>query len=200
MRVVLAHSFDIVVQGLRKEMAAFPGLDLRAVVHSGAELEKALRDGCDLLVTGLFMPGFEGLDAVAELATGNPRVKIIVLTAYPQYSRAARKLGIPGYVLKSESASRIAHAIHVVAKGGTYYSEEPPTVRAPTPKPDVLSPRELEVLLAVARGCRNAEIARGLGITTRTVEFHKQNIKERLDLETSADLIRYVYEHALASR
>ncbi len=99
--------------------------------------------------------------------------------------------------MKSESAERIAHAIHVVATGGSYYSPQGPVEGNPPPKPDVLSARELEVLAGVAKGQRNAEIAQSLGITTRTVEFHKQNIKERLDLETSADLIRYAYENSL---
>lgn len=198
-RIVLAHSYDIVVQGLRAEMAAFPGLSLAEVVHTGPDLRLALDRGCDAAVTGLFMPGFNGLEAVRSLARDFPAVRIAILTAYPQYARQARKLEIPGYILKSESAGRIAHAIHIVAGGGSYYSAQDDSAPegAPAPKPDVLSAREVEVLTAVARGQKNAEIARDLGITTRTVEFHRQNIKERLSLETSADLIRYAYENAL---
>lgn len=197
-RIVLAHSYDIIVQGLRSELAAFPGITLAEVVHSGPELRAALQRGCDAAVTGLFMPGFKGIESIQELCRDFPQVRIAVLTAYPQYAKLARKLEVPGYILKSESAERIAHAIAVVARGGSYYSPDgEPSGTNPAPKPDVLSARELEVLSAVARGQKNAEIAQSLGITTRTVEFHKQNIKERLDLETSADLIRYAYENSL---
>lgn len=196
-RIVLAHSYDIIVQGLRAELAAFPGISLAEVVHSGPQLRAALERGSDAVVTGLFMPGFQGLDSVRDLGRDYPRLRIAILTAYPQYLKQARKLEIPGYILKSESAERIAHAIQVVATGGSYYSPQSPVEGNPPPKPDVLSARELEVLAGVAKGQRNAEIAQSLGITTRTVEFHKQNIKERLDLETSADLIRYAYENSL---
>lgn len=197
-RIVLAHSFDIIVQGLRAEMAAFPGLLLQDVVHTGEQLRASVARGCDAVVTGLYMPGFNGIESVKMLCREFPSLRLAILTAYPQYSRQARKLEIPGYILKSESASRIAHAIYVVASGGSYYSAESDAPAArPEPKPDILSARELEVLRAVARGSRNAEIAQDLGITTRTVEFHKQNIKGRLELETSADLIRYAYENNL---
>jgi len=198
-RIVLAHSFDIIVQGLRAEMAAFPALSLQDVVHTGDELRAALERGCDAVVTGLYMPGFNGIESVRGLCRDFPSLRVAILTAYPQYSRQAKKLEIPGYILKSESAPRIAHAIYIVASGGSYYSAdvEGADQLRPMPKPDILSARELEVLRLVARGSRNAEIAQHLGITTRTVEFHKQNIKERLQLETSADLIRYAYEHDL---
>lgn len=201
-RIVLAHSFDIIVQGLRAEMAAFPALSLQDVVHTGDELRSAVERGCDAVVTGLYMPGFNGIEAVRGLCRDFPSLRVAILTAYPQYSRQAKKLEIPGYILKSESAPRIAHAIYIVASGGSYYSadaEGAHQVQRPMPRPDILSARELEVLRLVARGSRNAEIAQDLGITTRTVEFHKQNIKERLALETSADLIRYAYENDLLS-
>lgn len=201
-RVVLAHSFDIVVKGLRQALEAFPSLRLTAVVHSGPDLEKAVAAGCDLAVTGLFMPGFDGLPAVERLAAGFKTVRFSILTAYPQYLNQARKAGIPGYILKSESTDKIAHGLFLVAQGKTYYSPVPESERTepdrPTPPPDLLTNREREVLLAVAAGQKNAQIGRNLEITTRTVEFHKAKIKEKLRLETSADLIRYVFENRLA--
>ena len=200
MRIVLAHSYDIVTQGLRAELASFSSLKLAKVVHDASGLRGALLDGMDLAVTGLFMPGFHGIASIEELCRDFPGLRIVVLTAYPQYYKQARKLGVSGYVLKSENATRIARAILDVAQGGTYYSPECENAivsEGQIPRPDVLSEREVQVIRAVAEGKKNAEIARALEITTRTVEFHKQKIKEKLGLETSADLIRYVYENRL---
>lgn len=201
-RIVLAHSFDLVVKGLRSALEGFPELRLSRVVHNRADLEAALQEGCDLVVTGLYMPGLDGLAGVESLVRSFPGVRFAILTAYPQYHKQAKKAGIPGYIMKSESASRIAQALSLLASGGSYYtpdlSRNAEAPGRPSPPPDLLSGRELEVLLAVAEGRKNADIGRSLAITTRTVEFHKAKIKEKLRLETSADLIRYVYENRLA--
>ncbi len=115
----------------------------------------------------------------------------------PEYVQRALEAGASGYVLKDASVEALLAAIEAVRAGGTYLSPglTRRMFRAQAPKP-VLSPRESEILSALARGETSKDIARRLDLSVRTVETHRQNIKRKLALDTPAELLRYALEHA----
>jgi DNA-binding NarL/FixJ family response regulator len=121
-----------------------------------------------------------------------------------EYVQQALQAGACGYVLKDAPGQEIITAIEAVAAGGMFFS---PALsmrpRAPTENPDrraQLSPRENEILAALARGESSKQIARTLDLSVRTVEAHRQNIKRKLDLEGQAELIKYAVERAQQKR
>jgi DNA-binding NarL/FixJ family response regulator len=126
-------------------------------------------------------------------------LQVLMLSMYdnPEYVQRALQAGARGYVLKDAPAAEIVAAIEAVAGGGTFLS---PAVskrlfRNQAPKP-VLSTRESQILSALAKGLSSKQIARDLGLSVRTVEAHRQNIKRKLELEGQAELIKYAVEHA----
>jgi DNA-binding NarL/FixJ family response regulator len=128
-----------------------------------------------------------------------PALRVLMFSMYdnPEYVQRALQAGARGYVLKDASADELLAAIEAVRAGGTFLS---PSVtrrmfRAQAPKP-LLTPRESEILSALARGESSKQIARALDLSVRTVETHRQNIKRKLELDTPADLMRYALEHA----
>jgi len=124
---------------------------------------------------------------------------VLMLSMYdtPEYVQRALQAGACGYVLKDAPAEEIVAAIEAVAAGGTFLS---PGVsrrlfRNQAPRP-LLSSRESEILAALGRGESSKQIAGALGLSVRTVETHRQNIKRKLDIEGQAELIKYAVEHA----
>ncbi|MGO3346724.1 MAG: response regulator transcription factor [Marinomonas sp.] len=110
--------------------------------------------------------------------------------------------GANGYVLKDVSSEELVQAINIVYQGGTYFSSKASDalfgqLAVNTSDVETLSPRESAVLAEVASGWSNKEIAQRLSISVRTVETHRQNIKRKLDIHSSAGLVKYAIEHNL---
>jgi DNA-binding NarL/FixJ family response regulator len=107
------------------------------------------------------------------------------------YMRQARLAGASGYVVKDGPSEELCRAIRAVCSGGTYFPRLPGTDACP------LTPREVETLRLICRGLRSKDIAKALGISLRTVDAHRMNIREKLGLDTVAELIGYAHENAL---
>jgi len=139
-----------------------------------------------------------GIELAARLLADHPGLRVLMLSMYdnPEYVQRALQAGASGYVLKDAPASEIVSAIRTVAEGGVFLS---PAVsrrlfRNQTPRP-LLSPRESQILAALARGLSSKQMARELDLSARTVDAHRQSIKRKLALDTQAELIRYAVEH-----
>jgi DNA-binding NarL/FixJ family response regulator len=145
------------------------------------------------------MKDMNGIELAARLQALAPAVRVVMLSMYdnPEYVQQALAAGARGYVLKDAPAAEIVAALEAAAAGGTFLS---PAVsqrlfRNQAPRP-LLTPRESEILSALARGESSKQIARDLGLSVRTVEAHRQSIKRRLGIEGQAELIKYAVEHA----
>ena len=208
-QIALGHRYAIIQDGLRLNISKF-STKLRVVlaVSSAEELFKALPSlSTDLIVVGLDLPGYEGAAILQHLQGKFPDRRVAVLTAKEASYRECMKHDPAGFIMKRESAARIVRAIETIVDG-TFYatpgvaeaSRSSEAARGPSPAGEpgaVLSAREREMLLLVAEGLRNADIAERLGIRLRTVEFHKTNLKRKLQAKTSGELIRYAYEQKL---
>jgi DNA-binding NarL/FixJ family response regulator len=136
-----------------------------------------------------------------------PSLKIIVLTVDgdEHVVREAMRLGVNGYVLKSNASAEILAAVDTVTRGQTYLSPEVTTTvaniyrRSMAPAPRALSPRETEVLRLLAAGQSSKQMADALGLSVTTVDSHRHNIMKRLNLSSVAELTKYAIREGLTS-
>lgn len=149
----------------------------------------------DLVVTDLSMPGISGLETIRLIRASDSAPRVIVLTAFcdAALANAAMDAGAQGYVVKNSAAEDLRAAIRAVMAGGSYRSAIIDVPQEPPPHPadglTRLTDREREVLALVASGMTAREIGRRLGITERTVAFHKDRMKERLGVSSTVELV-----------
>jgi DNA-binding NarL/FixJ family response regulator len=156
------------------------------------------------------MPALNGIEAARRLKQSNPDAKLIILTMHADLSfvSAAFEAGASGYVLKQSAATELVTALHDVDSGRRYISslilerlgtETLTFLRRPAKRSGDLTTRQREVLQLLAEGRVRKEIAQILGVSVKTVEFHKQKISEKLGIHTDAALTAYAIRHGIAS-
>jgi two-component system response regulator NreC len=202
--VVLADDHAVVRSGLRLLLAQ-SGIE---VVAEAGDVESALRyvrgHKPDVLVLDLNMPGEPSLPAIPRFLEASPDTHIVVLTMQeePQFAREALSSGATAYVLKEAAEEELVQAIHAAREGRTYVN---PSLGArlatqplePAGPPGGLSEREVDILRLIALGHTNAEIAKQLYLSVRTVETHRAHIQQKLRRTTRAELVRYALDHGL---
>lgn len=208
-RIVLADDHPMMRAGIRAMLQEVPEAEVVGEAGDGhealAQVEK-LRP--HLLLTDVAMPGLNGLDLAARLAKDLPEVRVIVLSmhASEQYVRRAMQAGAAGYVLKDAGPEELRLAVAAVARGESYLSpaiskqvisgylggtgQEPTSLER-------LTPRQREVLQLIAEGLRTKEIAKKLGISSRTVETYRAQLMEQLAIRDVAGLVRYAISAGL---
>jgi two-component system response regulator NreC len=203
LRIVLADDHVMLRDGLKSLVNAQPDMEVVGEADDGrAALAKAQELRPDVVVMDISMPELNGIQATEQLK-GRSQTKVLVLTAYDEvgYLRQLLQAGASGYVLKRAAAEDLVKAIRVVASGGVYLD---PTLAGKVVGGYVgrkklrgalqgveLSGREEEVLRLVAWGYTNKEVAGYLNISVKTVETHKTNLMEKLDLGGRSDIVRY---------
>jgi DNA-binding NarL/FixJ family response regulator len=207
--VLIADDHGIVREGLRRLLESEPDIQVCAEASDGREaLEMVEEHEPSLVILDITMPRLGGLEALERLRAKHPAVKVILLSMHgdPQFIRSAVTLGVDGYVLKNGRASELIDAVRAVMKGGSYFS--PPVAReiveqVRSPKRGssepftALSAREREVLHLIADGLSAKEIARDLGISTKTVEAHRTSLMRKLGARKATELVRYAVRHGL---
>lgn len=204
MRVVLADDHPIVRDGLRRLINQQADMRVVGEAENGdAACQTARLLLPDVLVMDLSMPGLGGQEATARVRRESPDVKVLVLTVHEerQYLTQLLRAGASGYVLKRAAPAELVRAIRTVAEGGTYIDPslagtvvegyldaEKAASRA---SEDLLSDREREVLVSIARGFTNKEIAGHLGLSVKTIETYKARVAEKLGLRTRVEIVRY---------
>jgi len=208
-RILLADDHRMVAEGLKSLLGA--DFELLGVVEDGrALIEAAKKHRPDLIVADITMPHLNGLDALASLKKDNPQVKVIFLTMHAEvaYARRALEAGAVGFVLKHSAPAELIAAIRAALEGMTYIT--------PALAGDVISafrqgkegaseplgrltPRQREILQLLAEGRSAKEVASTLGISSRTVEFHKYQMMESLHFHSSAELIHFAIKQGLVA-
>ncbi len=206
-RVLLADDHSLVLEGFRRILD--DQCELIGMVEDGrALLEAAQRVLPDMVILDISMPLLNGIDAATQLKKTQPSVKVIFVTMHSDadYVRSAFEAGASGYLLKRSAVDELEQAIRTVWAGHTYItpliakdlldvllSNRP---RQPQQK-KTLTFRQREVLQLLAEGQTMKDIALRLKISSRTVEFHKAQIMEQLELRTTAELIKYALTHGI---
>jgi DNA-binding NarL/FixJ family response regulator len=194
-RVVLAEDHAIVREGTAELLERAGGFHVVGQAADGLEavhLVKALRP--DVLVIDLAMPGLDGLEATRQSRAAAPRTAVLALTAHEEepYVRAMLEAGARGYLSKAARGAELVAAVRAVAAGETVLSPRVATAalqRTRAGGGSALTPRELDVLRAVARGLGNKQIARELQLSPRTVQTHLTNAFAKLGVSSRTEAV-----------
>ena len=204
-RVILADDHPMMLEGIRSVLE--PHFASLVTVSDGRALvDAALRLNPDLIILDIAMPLLNGIDAALRIRKILPRVKLLFVTMHvaPAYLEAAFTAGATGYVLKSAVCEQLLEAARTVLAGRIYVTpglSSEPFERFSDPARAAaalhLSPRERETLQLIAEGKAAKEIAHIMDVSTKTVEFHRENIKRKLGLKSTAELTRHAVEQGL---
>jgi DNA-binding NarL/FixJ family response regulator len=215
-RILIADDHNVVVEGIKSVLEDHPEFEVAGTAADGREtIEMVNSLKPDILILDLSMPDIDGVKAARQIREKNDKIAILVFTmhAKEEYVLPLYRTGISGYVLKDRPMASLVRALQSIAAGGTYYSEEVNNIihgyvqnlelekggkRADT-KDDIekLSLREKEVFPLLADGKTIKEIAKTLRISSKTVESHKYNIMEKLDVHSIAELTKIAVKKKL---
>lgn len=205
-RVLLADDHQLVRAGMRTLIGSLADFEVAGEAGDGREAVRRVREGgIDLVVMDLSMPGLNGLDATARIAKDHPEVRVVILSMHTSenYVLDALRAGAQGYVIKDSAPEELERALRAVAGGQRYLSpsitqyllddyqrlvrgdDKAPLGAAP------LTARQREILQLIAEGRSTREIAERLSISIKTVETHRAQIMERLNVRDVASLTRY---------
>lgn len=201
-RVLLADDHKIVRDGLKRILGGTTDLEVVAEAASGDEaLAMVKANDYQVAVLDMSMPGLSGMDLIKRLRLEKPKLRILVLSMHgeQQYAARALKAGAAGYLNKDSAAELLVGAIRKVAAGGMHIPEAAAAglVAAEKAPQDALSDREFEVLRLLVEGLGPTDIAERLHLSVKTVSTHKTRILEKLNLRSTAELVRFALEHKL---
>jgi len=205
LRVLLADDHQTLRQGL-KALLELQGLQVVAEAADGrAAVEEARKLRPDVAVLDVAMPVLNGVEAAREIAAASPRTVVILLTALAdaRFAMDALRAGIRGFVDKSQGADELLRAIRDVWEGGLYLGPGASqavvdaSMAANLQRADRLTPREQQVVRLVAEGKATRAIAGELGISVKTAEFHRGRIMEKLNIHSTAGLVRYAIREGM---
>jgi DNA-binding NarL/FixJ family response regulator len=203
-RIILADDHVMMREGIKSMIDAVSGLAVIGEAGDGLQLLKMLKKSLpDMVILDISMPGLRGIEAAREIHALYPEIHILMLSMHKseEFLSMALAGGAKGYLLKEDSGDELLQAIDQIRKGETYLSKRlasafPSAIisickgNQPT-VPDSLTPRERQVLQMIAEGNTDRQISDQLCISVRTVHRHHANIRLKLNLKRTADLVRY---------
>ncbi|WP_047044294.1 response regulator transcription factor [Vibrio mexicanus] len=205
-KVVIVDDHQVVLDGFIARLALEKGIEVIGTASNGMEAVEVVKQlNPDVILMDVSMPVMNGIDATKVIREENQDAKVLMLTMHNnrEYIMKVMQAGAVGYMLKETSAEKMVQAIITVNQGSTYFCESvtqtlfSQEVIPSAPKANPLSRREEAILKLVAQGHSSKKIATLLDISCRTVETHRQNIKHKLDLHSTAELAKYAFEHNL---
>ena len=226
-QVLLADDHNILRHGLKLLLELQPGIQVIGEARTGTEaVAMALTLKPDVVVMDISMPEMDGLEASRRIREQAPSIQVLILTMHEseEYFLQSLRAGAAGYVVKKAAPGELHMAIHAIAHGGVFlypglakslvrrYVEQFSTAQAPQDReqpeqveqsPTIaqelqrLTPREMEVLKLVAEGHTNQEIADLLVLSIKTVQAHRANVMEKLELHDITQLVRFAIRHKL---
>ena len=213
-RIVIAEDHTILREGLRVLLSSNPDFEVVGEAEDGREAVRCVEKlKPNLILTDLSMPRMNGMDAIREIRRRAPETKILVLTVHKseEYILATLQAGADGYLLKDSTHAELVAAVRHVLSGKHYispgisdkvldgYLEGRKTLKTRTSW-ETLTAREREILKLIAEGYKNKEIADDLCISVKTVEKHRANLMEKLDLHNVQALTTFAIGKGLVSR
>jgi len=210
-RVVLADDQDLVRGGLKVILESEPDIEVVAEARDGAAaLERVAALDPDVVCLDVQMPGLDGLEAARRIAASGARAAVLILTTFDRddYLFDALRAGASGFLLKTTSPEKLVEAVQTVARGEALLAPDVTRrvierfttggVVVPSAAVEELTDREREVLMLVAKGMSNAEIAQSLYLGEATVKTHVSKVLFKLGLRDRIQAVVFAYEHGLA--
>lgn len=203
-KVLLVDNHPLVLDGLKAILETYDHVMVVGAAPSARiALDIARTTAPDVVLMDINMPELNGLDAIELFKEQSPSARLLMLSMHDsrEYISTSVMYGASGYILKDVSTEEILKAIETVAAGGTFFSTGVSDVlleRGPHgQKNKALTTREQDILLLIAAGKSNKDVASTLDISARTVETHRKNIKRKLGIATTAGLTRYAIQNGL---
>lgn len=212
LRILVADDHDIVREGLRTLLQSQQGWTVCGEAATGREaVDMAKRHKPDVVVLDFSMPELNGLDATLQIRKALPGTEVLIVTMHDSEHmvREVLKAGARGLLLKTDVRRSLIPAVSALARHKSYFDDSVSALlldsflnpEAPaldmTGMKDRLTPREREIIQLVAAGKASKEVARVLGVRTRTVEAHRANIMNKLDLHSVSELVRYAIRNGI---
>lgn len=212
-RLVLADDHAMMREGLKALIQKEPDMEVVGEADNGKQVvELARKSGAHIVVMDVAMPDLNGIEATRKLVKVSPTTKVIALSGHSnrEFVREMLKSGASAYVLKSRAYEELVRAIREVIKGKKYLSAdiargvvdeyvEMSSSSSANPAFVVLTDREREALQFLAEGKSTKEAADELGVSVKTVETHRRNIMEKLNLHSVAELTKYAIREGITS-
>jgi len=212
-RILIADDHKIVSAGLKALLEAQPDMKIVAQAANGREAVKfAHQQKPDMVIMDVAMPDLNGLEAVRQILSANPRIKVIALSMHSdrRYVTGMLSAGASGYILKHCAFEELVQAIHTVLANQVYLSPaiagivvkeltQSKTSRRRQPASQELTPREREVLQLIAEGHSAREIAERIHLSVKTIETHRRQMMEKLEIHSIADLTKFAIREGLTS-
>jgi two-component system, NarL family, response regulator NreC len=212
-RILLADDHTVMRRGLRLLLESQPEFSVVAEAADGRQaVEQAEATQPDVAVVDIAMPNLSGIEAAQRMSAALPHLSILILSMHSDegYVLRALKAGAKGYLLKDSAEGDLIEAIKVVHQGRTFFSPEITKMlvadyvreirsRGAEDSYDLLTSREREILQLLAERKSNKEIAEGLNLSPYTVETHRRNLQEKLNLHSFAELILYAVRKGVIS-
>ncbi|GAC1519992.1 MAG: response regulator transcription factor [Herpetosiphon sp.] len=208
-RILLVDDHAVLRDGVRMVLEAHPGFTVVGTAENGeGAVELAITLLPDVAVLDVAMPGMNGLEATRLIRARAPATQVVILSMYEgeEYLREALQAGASAYILKRAAAKELVTAIEAVQRGESYLdpaltrtliTDYVRKVERPDASSEVLTDRELEVLKLVAEGMTNRQIAQQLMISIKTVQSHRANLLDKLNLHDRTELVRYAIRRGL---
>lgn len=211
-RIVLADDHKIMRDGLRALLEKLPDVEVVGEAENGRMTVGMVQDkGADLVIMDVGMPDLNGIEATRQIRSMGPKVKVLALSMHSdkRYVSEMFRAGASAYLLKDCAFEELAQAVQVVMTGRAYISPQiagsivrdfvsQPTADDGSPYA-ILTPREREVLQLLAEGRVVKQIAAHLNISIKTVETHRQQLMNKLNVSNLADLIKYAVREGFTS-
>jgi two-component system, NarL family, response regulator NreC len=208
-RILIADDHGILRDGLHVLIQAEPGYEVAGEAANGQEAIRLVASlHPDIILMDISMPDISGIEATRQIKALKPDARILFLTVHEDKGllQEAIQSGASGYILKRAVKTDLFNAIRTIMGGGIYLhpgimqtlmGAAPEAETKKDNKLDELTPREVEVLRLLARGYTNQQIADELVISSRTVQFHRGNLTEKLQLHSRVELVHFAVENGL---
>jgi len=211
--VVLVEDHEVVREGLRAIIRPEPDIEIVGEACNGREAVDVTRQVLpNVVVMDVCLPEQNGFQATLQIKRASKNTHVLVLSSYDDLEcvEQMRDAGVAGFLSKRSAANQLVEAIRTVRSGGTFYSPEVTkrlqeyknaALRAgrPVDEPVELTAREAQTLELIAKGLRNKEIAVQMGVSTKTVEKHRQGVMNKLNIHDAAGLTRYALTRGMVS-
>jgi DNA-binding NarL/FixJ family response regulator len=202
-RVFIVDDHPLVQEGMRSVLRDEKEIELCGYAMNAAScLGYFVTNTADVILMDIDLPDMSGIELCKEIKSKYPGVMVLGLSTFNQGSYVTKMMenGASGYVLKNADKKELMEAIHEVNKGHTYLSfEAGQAMRKESSSPQVplLTRREKEILILIAEGYTNPEIAEKLFVSPSTVDSHRKNLLAKLNVKNTAALVKFAMEHSL---